>query len=43
MNAIKYKSKEEAIAAFKRALDKKRAWMEAAEQEFAARNTQTAL
>ena len=43
MNTIKYKSKEDAIAAFKRALDKKRAWMEAAEQEFVGKKTQPVL
>lgn len=43
MTRINYKTKEEALAAFKRAMEKKRAWMEAAEREFSNKQIQSAV
>ena len=37
MTTIKYKNKAEAIAAFKQSLEKKRAWIKKAQEEFESR------
>ena len=39
--AIKYKNREEAIAAFRKMIERKRIWVEQTEQEFAQLRQQT--